>query len=93
MKQVRAQRTQASSSLREGQLESLQVGLDGRLAAGDVQKGGMECKIGVVASRVEKRSANGGRHRLSQRRYVATFGPCQELGTSTYGEQPTNGQG
>lgn len=44
----------------------------------------MECKIGVVASRVEAVGKRG-RHRLSQRRYVATFGPAEELGTLTYG--------
>ena len=83
MKQVRAQRTQASSSLREGQPESLQVGLDGGWLPSREQKGGMEGKIGVVASRVEAVDKRG-RHRLSQRRYVATFGPAEELGTLTY---------
>src|SRR5215471_1686742 len=43
----------------------------------------MEGKIGVVASRVEAVGKRG-RHRLSQRRYVATFGPAEELGTLTY---------
>jgi hypothetical protein len=83
MKQVRAQRTQASSSLREGQPESLQLGLDGGWLPERVQKGGMEGKIGVVASRVEAVGKRG-RHRLSQRRYVATFGPTEELGILTY---------
>jgi hypothetical protein len=47
------------------------------------QKGGMEGKIGVVASQV-KPVGKHGRHRLSRRRYVATFGPAQEVGMLSY---------
>jgi hypothetical protein len=61
----------------------LQVGLDGGWLPSREQKGGMEGKIGVVASQVEAVGKHG-RHRLSRRRYVATFGPAQEVGMLTY---------
>jgi len=47
------------------------------------QAGGMEGKIGVVASQVEP-VGNHGRHRLHRRRYVATFGSAEEVGRLTY---------
>jgi hypothetical protein len=83
MEQIRAQRTQATSSRTEQQSEWLQVGLDGGWLPSREQKGGMEGKIGVVASQVEAVGKRG-RHRLSQRRYVATFGPAEDLGVLTY---------
>lgn len=83
MQQIRAQRTQADSSGAQGKAECLQVGLDGGWLPSREQTGGMEGKIGVVASQVEAVGQQG-RHRLSQRRSVATFGPAEELGTLTY---------
>ena len=47
------------------------------------QKGGMEGKIGVIASQVDAVGKQG-RHRLTKRRYVATFGPAEEVGMLTY---------
>jgi hypothetical protein len=61
----------------------LQVGLDGGWLLSREQKGGMEGKIGVVASQVEEVGKHG-RHRLTKRRYVATFGPAEEVGRLTY---------
>ena len=43
----------------------------------------MEGKVGVVASHINPVGKRG-RQRLSKRRYVATFGPAQELGMLTY---------
>ncbi len=43
----------------------------------------MEGKIGVVASQVEAVGKHG-RHRLTKRRYVATFGPAEDVGMLTY---------
>ncbi len=67
------------------QPEVLLVGLDGGWVASREQSGGMEGKVGVVATQIEpigKEAA--GRHRLSSRRYVATFGNSEEIGTLTY---------
>jgi len=61
----------------------LQGGLDGGWVAFREQKGGMEGKIGVVASQVEPVGKRG-RHRLAKRRYVATFGSADELGRLSY---------
>jgi hypothetical protein len=83
MQQIRAQRAQASSLRAQEQPDWLQVGLDGGWLPSREQKGGMEGKIGVVASQVAAVGKRG-RHRLSQRRYVTTFGPAEELGTLTY---------
>ncbi|HEU5379374.1 MAG TPA: hypothetical protein VFV38_28460 [Ktedonobacteraceae bacterium] len=43
----------------------------------------MEGKIGVVASQQDAVGKHG-RHRLSRRRYVATFGSAEEVGTLSY---------
>lgn len=43
----------------------------------------MEGKIGVIASQVDP-VGKGGRHRLSRRRYVASFGPADEVGILSY---------
>jgi hypothetical protein len=61
----------------------LQVGLDGGWVASREQPGGMEGKIGVVAAQVEAVGKHG-RHRLTKRRYVATFASAEELGRLTY---------
>jgi hypothetical protein len=60
----------------------LLVGLDGGWVASREQPGGMEGKVGVVATGVE--AIGPGRHRLSPRRYVATFGSSQAVGALTY---------
>ena len=83
MPQIRAQRAQSSHTPKTEHPEWLQVGLDGRWLPSREQKGGMEGKIGVVASQVDAVGKQG-RHRLTRRRYVATFGPAEELGTLTY---------
>ena len=84
MPQIRAQREQSQPP--QGKQEHpqwLQVGLDGGWLRSREQKGGMEGKIGVVASHVEPVGKHG-RHRLAKRRYVATFGPAEEVGRLTY---------
>ena len=83
MSQIRAQREQSHPEAKQEQPECLQVGLDGGWLPSREQKGGMEGKIGVVASQVETVGKRG-RHRLTKRRYVATFGPAEEVGTLTY---------
>lgn len=81
--QIRTQRTrQAPAGLQE-QPKWLQVGLDGGWLPSREQKGGMEGKVGVVASHTEAVGKHG-RQRLRRRRYVATFGPAEVLGTLTY---------
>ncbi len=70
--------------------EWLQVGLDGGWVPSREQKGGMEGKIGVVASQAEAVGKHG-RHRLSRRRYVATFGTAEEIGRLTYAAASTLG--
>jgi hypothetical protein len=60
----------------------LLVGLDGGWVPSREGKGGMEGKVGVVASEVE--DIGRGRHRLSRRRYVATFGDSERLGVLAY---------
>ncbi len=62
--------------------EMLLVGLDGGWVPSRERKGGMEGKVGVVASEVE--DIGRGRRRLSRRRYVATFGDSQRLGALAY---------
>lgn len=60
----------------------LMVGLDGGWVPSREQPGGMEGKVGVVASDVE--SIGRGKRRLSRRRYVATFGESERLGLMAY---------
>lgn len=62
--------------------ELLLVGLDGGWVPSREQVGGMEGKVGVVATEVE--AVGCGRHRLSRRRYVATFGDADRLGLLAY---------
>jgi hypothetical protein len=83
MSQIRSQRVQAHGNMQREQPEWLQVGLDGGWLPSCEQKGGMEGKIGVVASQVDAVGKHG-RHRLTKRRYVATFGPAEEVGMLTY---------
>src|SRR5512146_272919 len=83
MEQIPAQREQSAQVPNPVPPEWLQVGLDGGWVASCEQTGGMEGKIAVLASQVEAVGKRG-RHRLSRRRYVATFGPAEELGRLTY---------
>lgn len=83
MERIRAQRAQESKAGKPNRPQWLQVGLDGGWVASREQTGGMDGKIGVVASHVEPVGKQG-RHRLSARRYVATFGPAQDVGKLTY---------
>jgi hypothetical protein len=61
----------------------LLVGLDGGWVPSWDQPGGMEGKVGVVATEVEAVGRRG-RHRLVRRRYVATFGNSERVGMLTY---------
>lgn len=83
MSQIRAQREASGHTPKQKQPELLQVGLDGGWLPSREQKGGMEGKIGVVASQADPVGKHG-RHRLTKRRYVATFGPAEEVGMLTY---------
>ena len=83
MTQIRAQREHSSSPVQPQAPAWLQVGLDGGWVPSREQPGGMEGKIGVVASHIEVVGKRG-RHRLTKRRYVATFGSAGELGTLAY---------
>jgi hypothetical protein len=60
----------------------LLVGLDGGWVASRDQPGGMEGKVGVVATGVAPVGQD--RQRLTPRRYVATFGSSQVVGTLAY---------
>ena len=62
--------------------ELLLVGLDGGWVPSREQAGGMEGKVGVVATEVEPIGC--GRRRLVQRRYVGTFGDSERVGALTY---------
>ncbi len=81
--QIRAQRAQSTPAFRQEPPDWLQVGLDGGWVPSREQKGGMEGKIAVLASQREAVGKRG-RHRLSRRRYVATFGPAEEVGRLAY---------
>lgn len=85
MQDIRKQRDQErrAKSQKPPKVQWLQVGLDGGWVPSRDQAGGMEGKIAVVASEVEKVGKQG-RHRLSRRRYVATFSSSQDLGTLAY---------
>lgn len=82
--EVRAQREAglAGPLTGGGGPDLLLVGLDGGWVPSREQKGGMEGKVGVVATEIE--DIGHGRRRLSRRRYVATFGDSVRLGTLTY---------
>ncbi len=89
--QVRAERDRQDREHRQGRQgplgrpapapapDRLLVGFDGGWVPSREQRGGMEGKVGVVATGsvpVGKR----GRHRLTPRRYVATFGSSEQVG-------------
>ena len=61
----------------------LLVGLDGGWIPSRTQPGGMEGKVGVVATEMEAVGRHG-RHRLTRRRYVATFDDADQVGQLTY---------
>lgn len=63
--------------------ERLTVGLDGGWLPSREQPGGMEGKVGVVATGSEAVGKRG-RRRLTPRRYVATFARSEQLGTLAY---------
>ena len=77
----------SSSSPPPGQLL---VGWDGGWVPSRDQPGGMEGKVGVVATEVEAIGRHG-RHRLTRRRYVATFGDADRIGDLTYAAAHTLG--
>ncbi len=83
MAQIRAQREQSAHTPKSEQPELLQVGLDGGWLPSREQKGGMEGKIGVIASQAEAVGKHG-RHRLTKRRYVATFASADDVGALAY---------
>jgi hypothetical protein len=60
--------------------DRLLVGLDGGWVPSREQPGGMEGKVGVVATGVVPVGTHG-RQRLTPRRYVATFGSSEQVGT------------
>jgi hypothetical protein len=68
--------------------EHLLVGLDGGWIPSREQAGGMEGKVGVVATELETVGRRG-RQRLRRRRYVATFGDADQLGRLTYAAATT----
>lgn len=80
---IRQARAQACPTVPSTVPQWLQVGLDGGWVASREQEGGMEGKIAVLASQMEA-VGKCGRHRLSRRRYVATFGPAEEVGRLAY---------
>ena len=61
----------------------LTVGLDGGWIPSRDQVGGMEGKVGVVATGAEA-VGHHGRQRLTPRRYVATFGTSEQVGALAY---------
>lgn len=93
--------------------EPMLVGVDGGWVCSREQRGGMEGKVAVVSSHMQKLpmptysttfswSQRGGprkpprqRHRLTPRRYVATFAPSEQLGllakaaAKSLGEEPS----
>jgi hypothetical protein len=77
--QVRTEREQAHRRPPTAVPPCLIVGLDGGWVPSREQAGGMEGKVGVVATGVAPMGKHG-RQRLTPRRYVATFGPSEQLG-------------
>jgi hypothetical protein len=59
--------------------EQLTAGMDGGWVASREQAGGMEGKVAVVATGTQPVGQHG-RHRLTPRRYVATFESSEQLG-------------
>src|SRR5512135_2491115 len=83
MQEIRRQRERDEGKSVRQAPEWLQVGLDGGWLPSREQKGGMEGKIGVVASQVDAVGKHG-RHRLTKRRYVATFDSADDVGALAY---------
>lgn len=87
IQQIRAERDEEARRKTRCQSDKasdeLQIGLDGGWIACRDQAGGMEGKIGVIASETEPVGKRG-RHRLSQRLYVATFEGAEEVGALAY---------
>lgn len=82
--QVRAQRASERAHVGACLLpERLLVGLDGGWVPSREQRGGMEGKVGVVASGWEPVGRHG-RHRLRPRCYVATFASSEQVGELAY---------
>jgi hypothetical protein len=81
--QVRAQQAWAAPVRRpEPPPARLLVGLDGGWVASREQAGGMEGKVGVLATGRAPRGRE--RYRLAPRRYVATFDDSERLGELAY---------
>lgn len=83
---VRAERDQAvraPAELPRTQPAWLVVGLDGGWVPSYDQPGGMEGKVGVVATEAQPVGRHG-RRRLTRRRYVATFDDADAVGVLTY---------
>lgn len=64
-------------------VERLVVGLDGGWIPSREGAGGMEGKVGVVSTGAQAVGKQG-RHRLTPRRYVATFGSSEQVGALAY---------
>lgn len=78
---VRAEREQREEPVPP--VQRLVVGLDGGWIPSREQEGGMEGKVGVVASGAEALGQHG-RHRLYPRRYLATFTTAERVGVLSY---------
>lgn len=86
MTAVRAERDQAvcaPAGPPRTRPEWLIVGLDGGWVPSHDQPGGMEGKVGVVATEAEPVGRRG-RRRLTRRRYVATFADADVVGALAY---------
>jgi hypothetical protein len=77
--QVRVEREQAQRRPAPTAPARLIVGLDGGWVPSREQTGGMEGKVGVVATGTVPLGKHG-RQRLTPRRYVATFGTSEQVG-------------
>jgi hypothetical protein len=76
---VRAEREQDQRGTPSAAPARLIVGLDGGWVPSREQAGGMEGKVGVVATGNQPVGKHG-RQRLAPRRYVATFGTSEQVG-------------
>jgi hypothetical protein len=87
MADIRAERVQPLAPSRSGAgvpvPERLLIGLDGGWVPSRDQPGGMEGKVGVVATETTPVGRHG-RQRLVRRQYVATFGDAERVGLLTY---------
>jgi len=80
---VRREREYPAGAALVAPVERVVVGLDGGWIPSRDQVGGMEGKVGVVATGSEAVGKHG-RHRLRPRRYVATFGSSEQIGVLAY---------